>query len=308
MVHKKFEKNKSLLIGTILFLVLGFIALIILFMGFTAMLPSFMGQCVAVVDIDKPIMTETIPETLFAPGVPGSEDYAAVIRSLDSREDVAAVVIVFNSPGGSVVATREVYEPVAEMEKPTVSYFREVAASGAYYIASSTDYIVSEPNALTGSIGVVATFADLSGLLDQLGINVTSVTSGPHKDIGSGFRPMDEEEQNITQALVEEIYTEFKGVVFEHRGSKLNAALMNQTFDGRILSGRQAKEAGLVDQTGNKRDAIMKAADLANISYDSFDDIRVCRVETVGGEAALLNVETLFHMLKTDSGIKLSYK
>lgn len=308
MVEKKFEKNKSLLFGTILFLVFGFIALIVLFMGFTAVLPSFMGQCVAVVDIDTPIMTETIPDSLFAPGTPGSEDYAAIFKSLEAREDVAAVVIVFNSPGGSVVATREIYEPVSEMEKPTVSYFREVAASGAYYIASGTDYIVSDPNAITGSIGVIATFADMSGLLKKVGVNITAVTSGPHKDIGSEFRPMDEAEQNITQALIAEIFSEFKGVVLKHRGLKLNTALMNQTFDGRILSGRQAKTAGLVDELGNKQDAITKAADLANLSYDTYDDIRICRIETKGGEASLLNVETFFNLLNKNSGFKVSYE
>lgn len=307
-MRQNFEKNKSLLLGTVLFLVIGFIALIVLFIGFTALVPSFMGPCVAVVNIDTEIMAQGTPDSLFAEGLPGSEDYAAIFRSLDAREDVGAVVIVFNSPGGSVVATREIYEPVNEMQKPTVSYFREVAASGAYYIASGTDYIISDPNAITGSIGVIATFADMSGLLDQLGINVTAITSGPHKDIGSPTREMTEEEYNITKALVEEIFAEFKQVVVDGRGKKLDQNLFTQALDGRILTGRQAKKIGLVDEIGNKRDAIQKAADLANIPYGTFADIRVCNIETHGDGAKLISAETLFQLLNHGQQTTVSYK
>jgi ClpP class serine protease len=119
---------------------------------------------------------------------------------------------------------------------------------------------------------------------------------------------MDEEEKNITSALVQEIFAEFKQVIIDHRGNKLNYATINQTFDGRIMSGRQAKEAGLVDQLGNKRDAIYKAADLANLSYDTYDDIRICRVEMSGGEASLLNVESFFSLISQKQPIQLSYQ
>ena len=302
------EKNRSLLFGTVMLLVIGFVALIILFIGFTAILPSFMGKCVAVVDVDVPLSIEGEPTTMFTEGYLGSEGFANVFTTLDRREDVGAVVIVFNSPGGSVVATREVYDSVKEMKKPKVSYFREMAASGAYYIASGTDYIISDPDALTGSIGVVATFTDMSGLLEKIGVNVTSVTSGPHKDIGSLTRPMTEEEYNITKALIDEIFAEFKSIVTQNRAGKLDSTLFAQVLDGRILSGRQAQKVGLVDQTGSKRDAIIKAADLANISYTSYEDIRICKVPTHGESAGLLSADAFFRLFTSDNGAKVSYR
>jgi len=302
------EKNRSLLFSTVMLLVLGFVALIILFIGFTAILPSFMGKCVAVVDVDVPLSIDGEPTTLFTEGYLGSEGFANTFTSLDKRDDVGAVVLVFNSPGGSVVATREIYSAVKGMKKPKVSYFREMAASGAYYIASGTDYIISDPDALTGSIGVVTTFTDMSGLLEKIGVNVTSVTSGPHKDIGSSTRPMTEEEYNITKALIDEIFTEFKGIVTQNRAGKLDSTLFVQVLDGRVLSGRQAQKVGLVDETGSKRDAIMKAADLANISYTSYEDIRICKVATHGESAGVISAESLFHLLSSFEGAKVSYR
>jgi len=295
--QRKFERRKSFLFSTAILLVVGFALLIVLFVGFTLVLPSFMGKCVAVVNVDMPISTAGESPSLISAGYSGSEEIAQTVESLNNRGDVGAVLFVFDSPGGSVVATREIYSAVKELNKPKVSYFREVAASGAYYIASGTDYIVSDPDAITGSIGVIATFADMSGLLEKIGVNVTSVTSGSHKDIGGYYRPMTEEELNITQALIQEVFTEFKDIVVQNRGSKLNAALFQEVLDGRILTGRQAKSVGLVDITGSKKDAIKKAADLGNITYSNVGDIRLCQVSTTPEQTGLLGVSTLFRFL-----------
>ena len=309
--NKRFVKtnNRSSLYGTALLLVAAFIVLILLFIGFTALLPSLMGRCVAVVNVDMPISIEGQPSTLFSSGYAGSEQVASVVESLNARDDVGAVVFVFNSPGGSVVATREIYSTVKSLNKPKVSYFREMAASGAYYIASGTDYIVSDPDAITGSIGVVATFTDMSGLLDKLGVNITEVTSGPHKDIGSSSRPMTDEEHTIVRALIEEVFAEFKDTVVKNRGTKLDSALFAEVLDGRIISGRQAKAVGLVDATGSKRDAIIKAADMANISYNGVDDIRICEVPTSTEQGGLFGADALFRALNLNAGFpKINYQ
>jgi len=307
--NNRIQKKRIFPFNTALLLIAGFVLLILLFIGFTAMLPSFMGKCVAVVNVDTPISIAGEQSSLFTSGYYGSEQLASTFRALDKRDDVGSVLIVFNSPGGSVVATREIYSAVKEMQKPKVSYFREEAASGAYYIASGTDYIVSDPDAITGSIGVITTFYDMSGLLEKVGINITDVTSGPHKDIGSPSRPMTEEERNITQALIEEVFGEFKQTVMQNRGSKLQPDLFAQVTDGRILSGRQAVQVGLVDQTGSKRDALMRAADMANISYTSPDDIRVCEIATHGENGAIISASSLFHLLSSyASSPKLSFQ
>jgi protease-4 len=234
---------------------------------------------------------------------------AGTIGALNQRDDVGAVVFVFNSPGGSVVATREVYESVKGLDKPKVSYFREVAASGAYYVASGTDYIVSDPDALTGSIGVVTTVTSMGGLFEKLGINATSITSGEHKDIGSPYRNMTDGERAIFQGIVDEIYQEFRGIVVENRKGRLNMALFDNATDGRIMTGRQAYKAGLVDELGTKRDAITRAADLAGIQYEVPGDIRICPVETSVSEPGLLGMDSFVRGLQAAAaGPSLSFR
>ena len=270
---------------------------------------SLMGKCVAVVDIDVPLSVEGVPSTLFSSGVLGSEELANTIDGINARDDVGAVVFVFNSPGGSVVATREVYQSMEELEKPKVAYFREVAASGAYYIASGTDYIISDPDALTGSIGVIATFTEMSGLFEKIGVNVTSITSGEHKDIGSPYRVMSDDERQILQTVVDEVFSEFKSVVIENRKGALDLAKFEEVADGRILTGRQAVVVGLVDQVGTKKDAIIKAAQLSGMEAESIDDVRVCPISTSGEEGGLFSAEAFFEFLKLKSGLpELSYK
>ncbi len=302
--------KSALIISTGIVLLLTFLLVVLLFFLFSSLAPLLTGKCVAVVELDMPFTAEGAPYTLLDPGYLGSEELAVLIESINERDDVGAVVFVVNSPGGSVVATREVYNAVHELEKPKVAYFREIAASGAYYVASGTDYIISDPDALTGSIGVVATSAEMSGLLEKIGVNVTTITSGRHKDIGSPYRNMTSEEEQILQALVDEVYEEFRAVVVENRRGRLNMALFDEVTDGRILSGRQAAKVGLVDKIGTKKDAIMKAADLANMSYETYNDIRVCPVSTsVADNPALLSAESFLSILQAKSGVpELSYK
>jgi len=299
----------TLILGTGLALVLIFAALIALFFIFSAISPAISGKCVAVVNIDMPLSVEGAPSGLFDSGYPGSEELAQSIEAIDKRPDVGAVLFVFNSPGGSVVATREVYQSVKGLGKPKVSYFREVAASGAYYTATGTDYIVSDPDALTGSIGVISTFADMSGLLEKIGVNMTAIKSGPHKDIGSEYRNMTPEETAIMQGLINEIYLEFKGVVLENRKGKLDMSKFDEITDGRVLSGRQAQKVGLVDQVGNKKDAIMKAAQLGGIEASSPDDVRLCPVSTSTSGGGLFDVQSVITRIQAGAGMpSLSYK
>ncbi|MDD5339921.1 MAG: signal peptide peptidase SppA [Candidatus ainarchaeum sp.] len=300
--------SMPLLLGTALVLIAVFVAVVALFFAFSPLVPSFTGQCVAVVDLNQEIALEGSEPTIFTAGSPGSEEIAQSIRALGSRDDVGAVLFVVNSPGGSVVATREIYDAVKELDKPKVAYFREVAASGAYYIATGTDYIISDPDALTGSIGVVATFTDLSGLLEKIGVNVTSIASGAHKDMGSEFRNMTPEEQAIMQALISEIYDEFHSVVLENRRGRLDLARFEEVADGRIMSGRQAAKIGLVDGVGSKRDAILKAASLANISAGSADEVRLCQVSSMTQAGGLFSADALISQLEAKAGLAMGYR
>lgn len=294
------KKSNTLLYATVIVIAAVFVALIGLAFLLSGSFSSLLGQCVAVVNIDKPLTIESSEPSLFSPGYPGSEDIANSIEELNDREDIGAVVFVMNSPGGSVVATREIYTAVKDLEKPKVAYFREVSASGSYYVSTATDYIISDPNAITGSIGVIATFTDMSGLFDKLGINSTEIKSGEHKDIGSSTRPMTENETAILNSLILEVFDEFKGVVIENRGEKLNMKKFNEILDGRIVSGRQADDIGLVDELGNKKDAIRKAAELGGIPVLDGEEPRTCDISLGEGQSAgLFGTESIFNKLSS---------
>ncbi len=231
--------------------------------------------CVAVVKVEGEIATSGTSGGLFGGGTTGSDDIAELAKEADERSDVKGVMFEINSPGGSVVASREIYESIKNVKKPKVAYFREVAASGGYYVSMGTDYIVSNPDAITGSIGVISTNQELVGLFEKLGINETAITTGPHKDMGSPARPMTEEEKQIIKDIIGEMYAEFKGVVLESRGSRLDMSQFDKMTDGRVVTGRQALKAGLVDALGNKQDAVNKAGNLAGLG----DDPKVCDIE-----------------------------
>lgn len=248
------------------------------------------GECVAVVEINGEITTASMPSSMFADGSYGSYELAERISAINEREDVASVLFIINSPGGSVVAGDELYRSIDSLEKPTVSYFRETAASAAYYIATPTDYIISEPNALTGSIGVVMYGYEFGELARRLGISDVVIKSGEMKDIGNPMRNMTEEEQALLQDAVDEIFENFRGTIEANRGSKLNRPLYNQALDGRVLTGTMALDTGLVDATGSREDAILKAAELGGMEYESVEDVELCPVRTTPESAGLFDM------------------
>jgi protease-4 len=235
------------------------------------------SECVGVIYINGPLSTASSSGGLLSEGTIGSDEIANQIKSANDRNEVKAVVFEINSPGGSVVASREIYEEIKALNKPKVAYFREVAASGGYYVAVGTDYIISDPDAITGSIGVIAIFEDLSGLFQKLGINYTIIKSGELKDLGSQSKPLNEKEKAIVEGIVNETFNEFKSVVESGRAGKLDTKKFNEILDARILTGRQAKNIGLVDELGNKKDALRKAAEMANITYK--DVPRICEMK-----------------------------
>lgn len=178
---------------------------------------------------------------------------------------VKAIVLEINSPGGSVVASEEIGELIKEYKKkkPIVAWLGDIATSGAYYVASCSSYIVADKASLTGSIGVISIFPEYSGLLKKLGVNVTIIKGGKYKDFASGFRPMTNEEKKMVENVIMEIYADFINDVAKNRN--LSKDYVEKLAEGKIYSGRQAKELGLVDEVGSKEKAVEKAAKLAGI-------------------------------------------
>jgi protease-4 len=138
-----------------------------------------------------------------------------------------------------------------------------VAASGGYYIAAGADGIVANPGTITGSIGVIMGYTNFEELLDRLGLLPVVIKSGPYKDVGSPARTMTEEERDLLQGVVGKIHQQFIHAIAE--GRKLEASQVELIADGRIFSGEQAKELGLVDRMGNLEDALQWAGELGGI-------------------------------------------
>ena len=227
----------------------------------TAPTAAISGDAVAVIRLDGPITSGSVdylnPQTITPEHVSGLLELAAVDPA------VKAVVLHINSPGGSVVASDRIYRALLAFEKPIVVWMGEVAASGGYYIACGSDYILAHPDTLTGSIGVISQFINAEELMNKIGVEAVVIASGPRKDTGSLFREMTEEEKALWEAITDEIYGSFVGIVAQARDLPLDE--VRTLADGRVYTGRQAADVGLVDEVGALNDAIAKAAELGGI-------------------------------------------
>jgi len=150
-----------------------------------------------------------------------------------------------------------------DFEKPVVIWMGERAASGGYYISCGGDHVIAHPDTLTGSIGVISQFIDAEELLDKVGVDVMVIASGEYKAMGSLFRDMTEEEREIWSRMLDQIYDDFVEVVVKAR--ELPEETVRELADGRVYTGQQALEQGLVDAVGLPADAIARAAELGGI-------------------------------------------
>ncbi len=304
--------NKVIFAGGAGFLIVALVVLALLILPFLGLLGNLSGKCIGIVEINGEILSQGVPSTIFSGSIMGSEELEALVKDADENPSVGAILVSVNSPGGSPVGSREIYNELRNTSKPSVAYFREVAASGGYYIGSGADYIVSEPDAITGSIGARSTVLEMSGLFEKVGINSTIIGSGKYKGIGDPSKALTDDERAIIQSITDEAFASFKNDVIAGRGGKLKGNLDN-VFDARILSGRQALQYGLVDEIGGKKEAIKAAARLAGITDEN---PRICKIETSQGGffSGLLGEQGISGLLKVFAGnlvqnekMKLSY-
>ncbi len=225
---------------------------------------------VAVIRVNGPIVGGDDADMAW--GSPSSTTSGALMRQFrKARQDdsVQAVLLRVNSPGGSAAATQEAAAELQKLKdsgKPVVVSMGDTAASGAYWLAAYGDKIYANPSTITGSIGVYMSYYDVQGLSEKLGVREEKIKSGPHKDIFSPFRPMTEEERQLTQNMVDDMYEQFVAVVAEQR--HMDSEKARSLADGRVFTGVQAKEAGLVDELGNYYDALGYAGTLIHANPD----------------------------------------
>ncbi len=196
-----------------------------------------------------------------------SQTTVAELKRFSESPSIKAIVLRIDTPGGGVVPSQEIYDAVKRVRnksnKAVIASMGSVAASGGYYIAAATDRIVANPGTLTGSIGVIMETANVEGLLQKIGVEGVVIKSGKFKDVGSPLRKMSSEERGLLQGVMDDVHRQFIEAVAEGRSLELRTA--QALADGRIFTGRQAKEVKLVDELGDLDDAIQLAADVVGI-------------------------------------------
>lgn len=222
---------------------------------------------VALIDVEGLISSIPEPGLITAASNP-LDRVVARLRKAEQDTGVRAVVLRVNSPGGAVAATDTLYQEIRRFRersgKPVVVSMSDVAASGGYYISLAADHIVAQPSTVTGSIGVIFQTFNISDGLAMIGIQGRAVTSDRNKAIASPFEPAKEEHYQILQSIVDDFYGTFRSRVIEHRSGLADSDLSTAT-DGRVFTGTQALELGLVDELGTVYDAFDAAKRLAGL-------------------------------------------
>ncbi len=188
------------------------------------------------------------------------------LKSLEHNPLVKGILIRVDSPGGVVTPSHEIYEEIKRVRDggtPIIVSMGTLAASGGYYVSAPASLIVANPQTLTGSIGVIMEFPVLKGVMDKIGVKVEVVKSRVHKDIGSPFRDMTDQDRELLQSVVTDAYDQFVSIVSTERHIPEDS--VRAFADGRIMTGRQALALGLVDTLGTFEDAKRIAASLCGI-------------------------------------------
>jgi protease-4 len=202
--------------------------------------------------------------------------FAKIIAHVRKDSTVKAVVLRVNSPGGSVLASEKIKAEIDLIQKrgiPVIASYGDYAASGGYWISANCDKIYSNATTLTGSIGVFSMIPDISGTLkDKVHVNITPVNSNKHADMYGMMRPLDQAELDYMQASVENIYEKFTGLVAE--GRDMTVPAVDEIAQGRVWTGAEALEIGLVDEIGTIEDAIIYAAFCID-GVQSLNDVQI---------------------------------
>ncbi len=254
------------------------------------------------------------------------------VKAWTKNENIKAMVIRINSPGGAVAATQELYDALLEFRqsgtegkpRPIVASMGDVAASGGYYAALAADEIYANDGTLTGSVGVIMSFYDYQGLQDKIGLDSRVVKSGEFKDMGSGSRDWTEAERALFDEMVVDVFEQFFDEVSASRSNAVREHLnpakpedvsmeevrahLKQYCDGRIFSGRQAFSYAMIDQVGTMDDAVERAAAMANIDPDT------TKIRGPKKPTGLFGMESLASEVKKampkahGPGVKLEYR
>ncbi|MFD2042885.1 signal peptide peptidase SppA [Ornithinibacillus salinisoli] len=246
------------------------------------------GNKIVVLHLDG-VIQDTAPSTLINTTSYNHKRFLEMLDEAGKDNSVDGIILRVNTPGGGVVESAEIHDKIVdiqnEYEKPIYVSMGNTAASGGYYISAPADKIVAHPATLTGSIGVIMEGYDLSGLAEDLGVDFNTIKSGEFKDIMSFSREMTDEERDILQTMIDDMYADFVKVIVDGRG--MSEATVRDIGDGRVYTGKQAQENGLVDALGSMDDTIAMMKE----DYD-WDDVQVVKYNNALGFEQFLGMST----------------
>src|SRR3989338_1389937 len=228
---------------------------------------------VAKIKINGLILTEDA--NLWTDSVTSSSDFREFIEDAEKNDAIKAILIEIDSPGGAPVASAEIADAIRSAGKPTVALIRESGASGAYWAASAADKVVAHPLSITGSIGVIGSYMQFSGLLERYNVTYERLVAGSYKDAGSPFKELSLDERKFLQTAIDEIYYYFVASVAKNRNMTFEE--VEKMADGKFYTGMQAKKLGLVDELGgqDKAEEILKnMTNLTEIHYAEYEKKR----------------------------------
>lgn len=249
--------------GPLLFLLGTFVLL-------AATLVFFLAISLLVDDGEVGILADSVVVMPVLGEIVDSRSFIEDLHRYQENGNVKAIVVRLETPGGGITPSQEIYDELVDFRresgKPVIASMGSVAASGGYYIAAACDHIVAAKGTVTGSIGVIAQWMNLEGLLEWARVEPTTFTSGDQKDLGNPYREMTEEERLLYQAFIDELHGQFVDAVAA--GREIDREEVVEIADGRIFTGARAVELGLVDEIGNVWDAISIAGERAGIGSD----------------------------------------
>lgn len=248
---------------------------------------TYQGEVVQEGDADERVAMIPVYGVLLDGDTPpdgistGGDDIVRMLEAIGEDEDSwDAVILELDTPGGSVLASEEITDALARLRKDApeikvLSWMRGTAASAGYYISAPTDHIVAAPSTFTGSIGVILQYFVVDELADTVGVEAVTIKSGRLKDIGNPLRQETPEERALFQRIIDEAYGDFVDVV--KKGRDMREARVRELADGRIYTGRQAEELGLVDTLGLRHEAYDEVARLLDEDDVEGEDLDVVR-------------------------------
>lgn len=216
-----------------------------------------MGDKVVVLNVNG-VIQDLGQNSLMGPLTYNHQQFLSMLEQAGTDPTVEGIILQVNSPGGGVVESAEIHDRIVGIQeqygKPVYVSMGNTAASGGYYIAAPADKIVANPATITGSIGVIMESINFAELAETYGVDFNTIKSGEYKDIMSASRDMTEEEQQILQTIIDEMYSDFVNVIVAGRG--MSEETVRELGDGRIYTGTQAVENGLIDDLGSLDDTI----------------------------------------------------